>query len=119
MNTYKYSKNQKLNKAFQLVFDSIIEKYNDFDSYWYESKESFINELIRYKKEFYKELDYNYYQYWNLLIYNCDINKLFLDSWYKRLYGNEIDRYKCLVKQAINKIIQSYSMNTLDQLVLI
>jgi len=119
MNTYKYSKNQKLNKAFKLVFDSIMNKYHDFDSYWYESKESFINELIRYKKEFYKELDYNYYQYWNLLIYNCDINKLFIDSWYKRLYWNEITRYKALVKQAINKIIQSYSMNTLDQLVLI
>ena len=119
MNTYKYSSNKKLNKAFQLVFESIMDKYHDYKSYWYDKKSDFINELIRYKKDFYKEIDYNYYQYWNLLIYTCDINKLFLQAWYKKLYWNEITRYKALVKQAINKIIQSYSMNTLDQLVLI
>jgi len=96
-----------------------MDKYHDYKSYWYWSKGEFINELLRYKKEFYKELDYNYYQYWNLLIYNCDINKLFLNAGYNRLYWNEITRYKALVKQAINKIINSYCMNTLDQLVLI
>lgn len=111
---FKYSSNKKLELAFKNVFQSIIEKYYDYDSYWYENKDQFINELKRYKNDFKNELDYNYYQYWNLLIYNHDINKLFLDSWYKRLYWNEINRYKYLVKRSIDLIIHFYDINELD-----
>ena len=111
---FKYSMNTKKQKTFKNVFESIMDKINDYDSFWYDSKDQAINELKRYKHDFKNELDYNYYQYWNLLIYNCDINKLFLDSWYKRLYWNEIKRYKVLVKNAIDLILYHYDLNDLD-----
>lgn len=100
-----YSKNPKLQKAYDLVKESILEKVNDFDSYWYETRDDAINELRRYKREFIRELDYNYYAYGNLLIYYTDINKLFKDAWYNRLYGNEELRYKTLVWKAIDDIL--------------
>lgn len=100
-----YSKNPKLQKAYDLVKESILEKINDFSDFWFNTRNDAIDELRRYKKEFPKELDYNYYVYGNLLVYFSDINRLFKTAWYTRLYGNEETRYKALVRKAIDDIL--------------
>lgn len=83
----KFSKNQKLNFVLNDIYFSLLEMCDT-------EKES-IQEIKRYKDNFPKELDFNLYQYGNLLIYNDQI---------KNLYSE----YKSLENVSINKLIETY-----------
>lgn len=83
----KLSKNKKLNNVLNDIYDSLLSMCDT-------EKES-IKEIERYKDNFPKELDFNLYQYGNLLIYNDQI---------KNLYSE----YKSLENVSIYKLIETY-----------
>lgn len=59
----KFSKNVKLNK----VLNHIFEELQDLG----------VEEVRRYKEEFPNVVDFNLYQYGNLTIYNYDIEQIY------------------------------------------
>ena len=73
MNTQKqtFSKNKKLNTAFQAIFDDL--------------QALGIEEVRHYKKEFSNEKDFNIAQYGNMLVYFDDIRKFYKQAGYKTL----------------------------------
>lgn len=83
----KLSKNKKLNNVLNDIYDSLLSMRDT-------ERES-VHEIKRYKDNFPKELDFNLYQYGNLLIYNDQI---------KNLYSE----YKSLQKVSIDKLIEIY-----------
>lgn len=93
------SKNKKLNKVLNDIYDSLLSMCDT-------EKES-IQEIKRYKDNFPKELDFNLYQYGNLLIYNDQIKNLY--SQYKSLQNVSIDKlieiYKRQVRYVANYIL--------------
>ena len=70
----KFSKNKKLN----YVLNNIFEDLNELGK----------SEVIRYKKEFKNESDYNIAQYGNMLIYFDDIQKLYKKAGYKTKFSD-------------------------------
>lgn len=98
-----YSINAKLNKVLNDIEDSI----KDF----YQNRETMISELLRYKNEFSKEVDYNYAQYGNLLIYYHDIRALYRNAGYislERWSDRRIwETYKRQVGYVIRHILQN------------
>ena len=82
-----FSKNVKLNIVLNKIYDDLLEL-------GYE-------EIKRYKKEFPNEVDYNIYQYGNMLIYNNDIEQLYKNAGYKSKF-NYIDTYKRQIRYLIN-----------------
>lgn len=92
-----FSKNQKLNNVLTEIYNQLI---NMCDT----EKES-ISEIKRYKKEFQHEIDYNLYQYGNVLIYNDDIRELYKD--YKSLQKVSVDKLIAIYKRQIRYIVNN------------
>lgn len=97
----RFSKNAKLNTVLTSIYEDLV--------YMCESKETSIQEIKRYKKEFPKELDFNLYQYGNLLVYNDQIRELYKD--YKSLKNASIEKliniYKRQVRFIANYILEN------------
>ena len=72
----KYSNNVKLNTVLNQIEE---------DLKWLE-----LPEIAHYMQEFPNEPDYNIAQYGNMLIYYCDIRKMYTDAGYKSFEGNRI-----------------------------
>ena len=71
MATPKFSKNAKLNAILTSIFEDMQELGNET--------------IQHYKREFPHKGDYNIAEYGNLLIYYCDIRKLYEDAGYKSI----------------------------------
>src|SRR5574344_158890 len=103
METINFSKNQKLNNVLNNIYDTLL-------SIHYTEEES-IEEIKHYKKEFPKEIDFNLYQYGNMLIYNDEIRNLY--SEYKSFKNVSIEKiieiYKRQIRYVANYIIQKQS----------
>lgn len=101
MKLIKFSKNQKLNFVLNDIYISLLEMC--------ETEKESIQEIKRYKKNFPNELDYNLYQYGNLLVYNDQIQNLYSD--YKSLQNVSIDKlietYKRQVRYVANYILSN------------
>jgi len=70
-----FSKNVKLNKVLNNIYDSLL--------YMHDTESESIDEIKHYMKSFPKEIDYNIYQYGNAIICTDDIHKMYSD--YKTL----------------------------------
>lgn len=101
MKSVKFSKNQKLNFVLNDIYFSLLEMC--------ETEKESIQEIKRYKENFPNELDYNLYQYGNLLVYNDQIQNLYSD--YKSLQNVSIDKlietYKRQVRYVANYILSN------------
>lgn len=101
MKSIKFSKNQKLNFVLNDIYFSLLEMCD--------SETESIQEIKRYKVNFPNELDYNLYQYGNLLVYNYQIQNLY--SGYKSLQNVSIDKlieiYKRQVRYVANYILSN------------
>lgn len=101
MKSVKFSKNQKLNFVLNDIYFSLLEMC--------ETEKESIQEIKRYKENFPNELDYNLYQYGNLLVYNDQIKALYSD--YKSLQNVSIDKlietYKRQVRYVANYILSN------------
>lgn len=76
----KYSKNTKLNTVLNQIENNLL--YLE------------ISEIKRYMKEYTNEPDYNIAQYGNMLVYYCDVRKMYTDAGYKIFEGNRISDNK-------------------------
>lgn len=94
MKTINFSKNAKLNKVLNAIYVDLMQ-IRDTES------ES-IQEIKQYKDSFPKEMDFNLYQYGNLLIYNNEIADLYSD--YKSLKNASIDKLTSIYKRQIRYI---------------
>lgn len=75
----KFSKNVKLNKVLNYIFEELQELGTE--------------EVLRYKKEFPNVVDFNLYQYGNLTIYNYDIEQIYKNAGYISKF-DYVDAYK-------------------------
>ena len=89
-----FSKNNKLNKVLNDIYNSLL---NLSDT----RKES-INKIKHYKDNFPEELDYNLYQYGNLIIYDGDIKDLYKD--YKSLHKSSVEKIREIYKRQIRYV---------------
>ena len=85
----KFSKNQKLNKVLNNIYGDLMDLGKD--------------EILRYKKEFPCETDYNIYSYGNMLIYNDDIRELYQD--YKSLKNASDEKLVKIYKRQIRYMV--------------
>lgn len=96
-----FSSNKKLDKVLSKIKDQLL-------SIHYTPEES-INEIKHYKKEFPREIDYNLFQYGNMLIYTDDIRELYKD--YKSLQKVSdqaiVDIYKRQVGYVAREILKN------------
>ena len=76
----KYSKNVKLNTVLNRIED---------DLKWLE-----LTEIARYMQVYPNEPDYNIAQDGNMLIFYCNIRKMYTDAGYKTFEGNRISDNK-------------------------
>ena len=98
----------KYEVVIMLKHKNIINEMVNFINESYDNLEEMTNELVRYVKEFKFEVDYNYYQYGNMLIYNYDIREFYKNNGYKvDNYNDEklINMYKYHTRKAINTIL--------------
>ena len=72
----KYSKNVKLNTVLNQIEFDLLQLGK--------------NEIAWYMQENPNEPDYNIAQYGNMLIYCCNIRKMYIDAGYKSFKGNKI-----------------------------
>ena len=72
-----------------------------------ENKDEVINELKRYKKEFYRENDYNWYKYGNILPYYSQIRDFYEKNGVKAPEDSgELQwDFECHVRKAIDLIL--------------
>lgn len=94
MESIKFSKNAKLNHVLNDIYNSLL-SISDTE------RES-IQEIQRYKDSFPREVDFNLYQYGNLLVYNNDIETLYKD--YKSLKNASIDKLISIYKRQVRYI---------------
>ena len=73
-----------------------------------ENKEEVIAELKRYKREFWKEPDYNYYRYGNILPYYSQIRDFYEKQGFSCNEDNELlcEDFCYHVGKAIDKILE-------------
>ena len=94
MKSIKFSQNAKLNKVLNDIYNSLL---NLSDT----RKES-INKIKHYKDNFSKELDYNLYEYGNLLIWDGDMKDLYKD--YKSLQKSSIKSIRNIYKRQVRYV---------------
>lgn len=87
----KYSNNKKLEKVLISIEQQLLSIHD--------SKEDSIKEIKRYYKEFPREIDYNLYQYGNLLIYYYQIKELYKD--YKSLQNVSVYKLEEIYKRQV------------------
>ena len=84
----------------------IMEKMEDFGGL-----SGLLNELKRYRNEFPRERDYNYYKYGNVAIYYNEIREIFRRAGYKvERYSDTTTEYiyMQLVRNTIDAIFRIY-----------
>ncbi len=86
-------------KLVKAIIDYILED---------EDKEEVVNELRRYKKEFPRQSDYNYYRYGNILPYYCQIREFYEKNGVKANKNDIImcDNFCLNVGKAIDIILE-------------
>ena len=89
-----FSKNKKLNGVLNDIHTQLLEMC--------ETKKESICEIKRYAKNFSKELDYNLYEYGNLLIWDGDMKDLYKD--YKSLQKSSIESIRNIYKRQIRYV---------------
>ena len=94
MKAIKFSQNAKLNKVLNDIYDSLLSIHD--------TKSESIAEIKHYKDNFSKELDYNLYQYGNLLIWDIDIEELYRD--YKSLQKSSIESIRNIYKRQVRYV---------------
>ena len=99
MKKIKFSKNAKLNNVFNSIYTDLLQIHD--------TESGSIQEIKHYKSNFPKKLDYNLYQYGNVLIYNHEIKELY--SSYKSLKNAYIEKligiYKRQIRYVANYIL--------------
>lgn len=93
-NKIKFSKNKKLNTVLQSIFDDLQQLGAD--------------EVIRYKKEFPREKDFNLAQYGNMLCYYNDIYKFYNACGYKSTNKYSTDKIWDLYLRQVGYIARFY-----------
>lgn len=96
----KFSKNAKLNKVLNEIYDELLSIHDT-------ERES-IAEIAHYKRNFPQETDYNLFQYGNLLIYNDDIVALY--SEYRSLKNASVDKLVAIYKRQV-RYVANYILN--------
>lgn len=74
-----------------------------------EDKEEIVNELNRYKKEFYSVLDYNWYMYGNILPYYSDIREFYNKNGFTCNENNDdelLHHFRFHIRKAIDSILE-------------
>ena len=94
MKSIKFSQNAKLNKVLNNIYDSLLSIHD--------TKSESIAEIKHYKDNFPEELDYNLYQYGNLLIWDSDIEDLYKD--YKSLHKSSVEKIREIYKRQIRYV---------------
>ena len=89
-----FSKNNKLNGVLNDIHTQLLEMC--------ETKKESIAEIKHYKDNFSKELDYNLYEYGNLLIWDGDMKDLYKD--YKSLQKSSIESIRNIYKRQIRYV---------------
>ena len=88
------------------IYTDIMEKMEDFGGL-----SGLLNELKRYRNEFPRERDYNYYKYGNVAIYYNEIREIFRRAGYKvERYSDTTTEYiyMQLVRNTIDAIFRIY-----------
>lgn len=71
----KYSINPKTNAVLNDIEEQLLSIHD--------TEEDSIKEIFHYAKEFPREIDYNLYQYGNVLIWDYNIRQMYLNAGYK------------------------------------
>lgn len=95
MKKINFSKNRKLNKVLNSIYESLL--------YMCDTKEESINEIQRYVSEFRYAPDYNLYKYGNLIITYFDIHKLYKD--YKSLEKVSDEKIEAIYMRQIRFVV--------------
>lgn len=95
MKTINFSKNSKLNKVLNSIYESLL--------YMCDTKKESISEIQRYVSEFRYEPDYNIYKYGNLLITYHDIRELYKD--YKSLKKVSDDKIETIYMRQVRFVV--------------
>ena len=96
MKAIKFSQNAKLNKVLNDIYDSLLSIHD--------TKSESIAEIKHYKDNFPEELDYNLYQYGNLIIYDGDIKDLYKD--YKSLHKSSVESIRNIYKRQVGYVVR-------------
>ena len=96
MKAIKFSQDAKSNKVLNDIYDSLLSIHD--------TKSESIAEIKHYKDNFPEELDYNLYQYGNLLIYDDDIKDLYKD--YKSLQKSSIESIRHIYKRQVGYVVR-------------
>lgn len=94
MEAIKFSKNAKLNNVLINIYTDLLQMRD--------TESESIEEIKHYKNSFPRELDFNLYQYGNLLIYNNEIADLYKE--YKSLKNASTDKLICIYKRQIRYV---------------
>lgn len=71
----KYSSNTKTNAVLNAIEEQL--------KHIHDTEEESLHEIKHYMQGFPREIDYNLYQYGNVLIYDYDIRQMYLQAGYK------------------------------------
>ncbi len=88
----------KLNKLLCNIEKHIVSNYDTMDEC--------ISELQRYKKEFPHELDYNYVQYGNMLIYYEQVKDFYTACGYKRIGRYSDDKIWDIYRKQVGYVMR-------------
>lgn len=77
-----------------------------------EDRDSILNELKRYKREFFSEPDYNWYSYGNILPYYSQIREFYAKNNIPANDNNDIllEHFKAYVGKAIDLLLEGYKV---------
>ena len=95
------------NDVINDIYTDIMEKMEDFGGL-----SGLLGELKRYRNEFRREIDYNYYQYGNLAISYYSIREIFRKAGYNvgRYSDTAIENmYKVCVRETIDRMLSIYA----------
>lgn len=92
----KLSKNKKLNYVLNDILDYLVEM----------DENGQYNEVKRYFDDYPNEIDYNIYQYCNLLIYDDELITLYKD--YKSLKNVSVQYLRNIYKKQVGRVARYY-----------
>ena len=105
--TLPISASSKKQAVINDIYTDIMEKMEDFGGL-----SGLLDELKRYRNEFRREMDYNYYQYGNLAISYYSIREIFRKAGYnvERYSDTAIENmYKVCVRETIDRMSSIYA----------
>lgn len=92
----KLSKNKKLNYVLNDILDYLVEM----------DENGQYNEVKRYFDDYQNEIDYNLYQYCNLLCYDDELIKLYKD--YESLKNASVQYLRNIYKRQVGRVARYY-----------